>query len=325
MKTDIQFIIHELRKEPNGLTTKKYRTETITATEDVVSFVEEVTKLFRSHSSGRLYGAFETNEDLYPFPKYLGAYLKEGDLVKFSQGVADLLAKKLNDTAPATGGYLFVVRFADGNEDMLLLCMLNQKQSPAVDQETLMLTKTISLQMDHLDLTAQINLTDWKGGKPEPVSLIKGRKELSHYFRDFIGLHEPRSNTEATKKFRDLADQWMDEKGYDQGQKETVRQNIIQYSKAQGKEPLDLDHLSRLVDATEHEAFFNRANGEGLSAEFHLHHGSLGKWARVHYKEKDGGIRLDFPKRLLNTRVKYDREKKVLTIKNIELKEEDLQ
>ncbi len=325
MKTDISFIIHELRKEQNTLTTERLREKAIIPAADESSFVDEVTDLFKRHQSGRLFGEFESDAVAFPFPALLRTYVEDGDFLGFSKKAAHLLASQMNKIPAATGGFFFAVRFIEDGHDILLICMLSQKQGQAVDAATLSLTKSISLQMEQLDLTAQINLTDWKNSKPEPVSLIRGRKKVSNYFRDFIGLHEPRSNTEATKKFRDLADEWMEERAFEQENREKVRQDIIVYSKKRGTEPLELDSLARLVDPEQHEAFFERANAQGLSAEFHLDHRSLKKWERVVYSEKGGGIRLNFAKRLLNNRVRYNAEKKTLTIREIELRSEDLQ
>jgi nucleoid-associated protein len=176
--------------------------------------------------------------------------------------------------------------------------------------------------MEHLDLAARINISEWQDGKPEPVSLIRGRKQVSDYFKSFIGLHEPRTNTEGTKKLRDFTENWMETQNFPRRQRESVREAVLDYAKRRRDEPVELDVIASLVDPERHEEFFTTANEVGLGAEFHIDRRSLSPWVRVTYSDDD--IKLNFARRLLNGRVRYNREQKRLLIRDIELPEEDL-
>jgi nucleoid-associated protein YejK len=85
---------------------------------------------------------------------------------------------------------------------------------------------------------------------------------------------------------------------------------------------VELDVIASLVDPERHEEFFTTANEGGLGAEFHIDRRSLSPWVRVTYSDDD--IKLNFARRLLNGRVRYNREQKRLLIRDIELPEEDL-
>ena len=71
-----------------------------------------------------------------------------------------------------------------------------------------------------------------------------------------------------------------------------------------------------------HGKFFSKANESGLGAEFHIDRRSLAPWVRVIYNDSD--IKLNFSRRLLNKRVRYNQQDKTILIKDIELSEEDL-
>jgi nucleoid-associated protein len=318
----MDFVIHELLKDINGPVRERYRSSLIPPTEEESSFVSEVTRLFGRHQSGRIYGNFEPDEVTYPFSRLLADCQSSGDFLSFSTKAAALLISKMKAIPAATGGYFFASRFADNDEELLLIFMLSQRQSHAVDEATLSLRRSVNLQMEHLDLAARISISQWQGGRPEPVSLIRGRKEVSDYFKSFVGLHEPRTNTEGTQKLRDFTENWMETHSFSRPARETVRENVLDYAKRRRDEPVELDVIASLVDAERHEQFFRTANESGLGAEFHIDRRSLQPWVRVVYSDPD--IKLNFSRRLLNKRVRYNARDKTLLIKQIELSEEEL-
>jgi hypothetical protein len=59
-----------------------------------------------------------------------------------------------------------------------------------------------------------------------------------------------------------------------------------------------------------------------LGAEFHIDQRSLSPWVRVIFSDSD--IKLNFSRRLLNKRVRYNKSEKTILIKDIELSDEDL-
>jgi nucleoid-associated protein len=319
----MDFVIHALLKDLNGPVRERYRTELIPPTDEESGFVEKVTKLFRKHQSGRIYGNFEADTNAYPFSRLLSECTANGgDFLSFSKDTAALLVARMKDIPAATGGYFFAARFSEGGEDLLLILMLRQEQGHAIDDDTLTLKRSMNLQMEQLDLSARINISDWQTGRSEPVSLVRGRKEVSEYFKSFIGLHEPRTNTQGTQKLRNFIEQWMENNNYLYSEKEEVRERVLDYAKKRKDEPVELNVISTLVDPERHERFFTEANESGLGAEFHIDRRSLSPWVRVIYNDSD--IKLNFSRRLLNKRVRYDKDNKTILINNIELSDEDL-
>lgn len=319
----MNFVIHSLFKETNGPVHERYREELIPPTNEETGFVEKVTRLFRKHQSGRVYGGFESDTNAYAFSRLLSECVNDGgDFLVFSKAAAALLVAKIKDIPAATGGYFFAARFSEANEDLLLILMLRQEQEHAIDDETLTLRRSAALKMEHLDLAARISISDWRAGKPEPVSVVRGRKEVSDYFKSFIGLHEPRTNTEGTKKLKDFIEQWMETKDYSRADREEVRERVLDYAKKRKDQPVELNVVASIVDADNHQTFFTEANEAGLGAEFHIDRRSLSPWVRVIFNDSD--IKLNFSRRLLNKRVRYNKTEKTILIKDIELSEEDL-
>lgn len=319
----MDFVIHALLKDINGPVRERYREESIPPTDEETGFVEKVTRLFRKHQSGRIYGGFESDTNAYPFSRLLtNCITNGGDFLSFSKDSAALLVAKMKDIPAATGGYFFAARFTEESEDVLLILMLHQEQGHAIDDETLTLRRSLNLQMEHLNLAARISISDWQAGKTEPVSVVRGRKEVSEYFKSFIGLHEPRTNTEGTQKLRDFIERWMEANQYSSSKREEVRERVLDYAKKREDQPVELNVVASLVDHDQHHTFFTQANDSGLGAEFHIDRRSLAPWVRVIYSDSD--IKLNFSRRLLNKRVRYNKSEKTILIKEIELSEEDL-
>lgn len=319
----MNFVIHALFKDTNGPVRERYRKELIPPTAEETGFVQKVTRLFRKHQSGRIYGGFESDTNAYPFSRLLSNCVTDGgDFLAFFKDTAALLVAKMKDIPAATGGYFFAARFVEENEDLLLILMLHQEQSHAIDDETLTLRRSLNLQMEHLDLAARISISGWQAGKPEPVSVVRGRKEVSDYFKSFIGLHEPRTNTEGTQRLRDFIEQWMEAKNSSRANREEVRERVLDYAKKRKDLPVELNVVASLIDPDHHQQFFTQANESGLGAEFHIDRRSLSPWVRVIYNDSD--IKLNFAKRLLGKRVRFNKHEKTILIRDVELSEEDL-
>ena len=147
----MDFVIHALLKDANGPVRERYREELLPPTDEETGFVEKVTRLFRKHQSGRIYGGFESDTNAYPFSRLLSDCVANGgDFLSFSKDTVALLAAKMKDIPAATGGYFFASRFAEENEDLLLILMLHQEQGHAIDDATLTLRRSLNLQMEHL-------------------------------------------------------------------------------------------------------------------------------------------------------------------------------
>ena len=319
----MDFIIHEMLKDANGPVRPRLRASVIETTEREANFLKEVTQLFRKHQSGRVYGQFEADTTSYPLSGLLQMEcLDANDFYTFSTRSAGHFESIIKDIPAATGGYFFAARFMQDTDDLLLIFLLNQNTGHAVNQKTLTLEPVLNLKTEQLDLAARINITEWQAGRAEPVSLIRGRKDVSAYFKKFIGLFEPRTNTEATKKLKEFTEAWMAENDFAAAKKQGVIDKMLSYAKERGGQPVELGVVAAIVDPERHQEFFDKANESGLGAEFHIDQRSLKGWSRITYTDAD--IRLVLAKRQLNSRFVYNAQKRTLLIKNITLPPEDL-
>src|SRR6266850_462714 len=107
----MDFIIHELLKEPNGKVEERFRDSLIKPSEKEEDFVSNVTKLFRRHQAGRVYGNFVADTTSFPFSRLLKDAIDSGDFYAFSRSSAQHLSTIMGAIPAATGGYYFAARF----------------------------------------------------------------------------------------------------------------------------------------------------------------------------------------------------------------------
>lgn len=318
----MNFVIHELLKNTGEAVRPRYRDALNPPSDEETGFIEQVAKLFQKHQSGRIYGAFEENTDTYPFSGMLGDWIADGDFLKFSLRAAKALADKMDKISFATGGYFFAVQMGEASENTVLVFMLSQNVSHVVDVETLTLQRSLSLKTEQLDLAARVRVGDWQDGNAAPVSLVRGKKVVSDYFKEFIGLHQPHSNKDATHKIKDFADRWLDDKNISTEERQVARSRVLDYVENIGDKPVELHSIAGLVDPMDREAFITSANDAGIDAEFYIDGRSLKAWKKVQFKDKD--VNIVFSKNLINTRIVYDADNHTLLIKNVTISPEDL-
>ena len=317
-------IIHELTKPKHSQeVTARFREEPLPSGDRERGFLKDVGKLFEKERTGRLFGTFAKNRDLFPFPQYLSDYLERKiTFTEFSQRAATLLKMKMSKTQAATGGFLVISHDLPTPEDpgrgeTLLACMLTQRGAHAIDAETLSLTSVPRLEMDHLDLATRIRIDVWKDEGSNPVQVIAGRKEVSDYFLEFLGLDQQRECAAMTRTLQEVCDEWMDERSLPISRREDLRQEICgQIQDGHGE--ADLRSVARAMAPDAEEDFYARAVQAGLGERSRVDQRPFRQWLHYEYKDDDIKIMITSEARRQG-RVEYDPVKKIVTLKDVDL------
>lgn len=271
------------------------------------------------------YGSFDTDHNTYPFPRYLGSYLDpEGqDLVAFSTLTLDLLASKIIESTPASGGYVLFLRYRSQGRDWLLIVMLKLKKGTGIDTNTLVLNDSMSFDVNHLHEAARIDLAKFQANDEPYLSFIKksGRADdVTQYFRSAIGCTVYTESKFNTVQLLKSVDSYCIERGLEADRKIEVRRAVFDYceSKRALNEPVNLTALSAFIDDQDPTDFglFVRQSDFEVSESFEAHKASYVKYKRI--QGKVGNIRLSFDvEDLINGDVDYDEANGSLIIHNI--------
>lgn len=156
------------------------------------------------------YGTLGDDPTLHTFPTHLQAYSEDNlNLQKFSIETVKLIAHKMENAFFSTGGYALFLRYQQAQEEFMLISMLKLKAGAGIDETTLALKPTLTIDLNLLHEAARINLSRWHNNQEPYLSFIKGREkrgDVSEYFRDALSCLNFTSSSHHTKQIINAAD-----------------------------------------------------------------------------------------------------------------------
>jgi nucleoid-associated protein len=124
------------------------------------------------------------------FPVHLKQYLDGGTaFMQFTLETIGQIARKMEDSFLASGGYALFLRYRNDAQDFVLVAMLKLKPGAGIAAGTLDLTETLNIDLAHLNEAARINLTRWHDNQQPYLTFIKGgtrQADISDYFREAL-------------------------------------------------------------------------------------------------------------------------------------------
>jgi len=304
MAVQIQEAIqHRIEKEAEtsgaGAATTYKRTECLPVDHRLEQLVDEILKIYgKSVNNG--YGTFDDNHVVYRFPSLLSGYvLGGGDFIACTQDAVELIAAKMAEEFFSTGGYALFLRYTNLGQDWLLIAMLKLKPGIGVDEQTLDLSDTLSLDIDHLHEAARIDLGKWQENTQPYLSFIKkrqGGENVSRYLRTALGCTEYTDAKHHTEQMHQAFDAYCEQNGWTREQKIHGQQRVYDYCEARHKadEPVNLISLSAVIDDQSPEAFsaFVRENGFEIGETFKPHRSTYVRLNRV--QRSFGSVKVSF-------------------------------
>ncbi|MBU9480337.1 nucleoid-associated protein [Burkholderia multivorans] len=181
-------IIHRFDKAPHGAGNVIPGKAEIVVTPIVQTLVDRVHELY-SHRTSKRHGKFEDDENNYPMSRYLRTWYvdKAIDFVQMTVDMMTTLKDRADRTQFAKGGYVLIAHLANDAREFLLVVQLNDRAGSAIDAN-LNIVESIYLDVDDLRVAGRIDVTGWQTGDMERyVGFLKGKGDVSEYFRQFLG------------------------------------------------------------------------------------------------------------------------------------------
>ena len=240
-------VLHQIVKELKGKPYLNNSNKLINITLTVNEFVEKLIKNYSSKNPTQ--GSFKEGEDNYPFQKKVKIYFQNNDFLKFSIDAMEILLKEI-DKATTTGGYVVFVHYEDKKTDFLITAMLDKSAQFTVDDKRLDIEKLMTLDIDKLARANRLNVNRWKSNDIQYLSFIKGTREISQYFLNFIGSTDITSSKQNLKILKDTIDQYVRSQNIRGARKEKVIENISNYltKSYRDKTEVEIDTISSLID-----------------------------------------------------------------------------
>lgn len=273
------------------------------------------------------YGTFDSDVDTYQFPKFLQEYLSgQRQIFEFSISSTRLIAAKMGESMPSTGGYVLFLHYENQGRNWLMIVMLKLKPQTGIDQSSLDLTETLILDVQHLHEAARIDLDKWSAGDQPYLSFIKRRSsqdEVTKYFRRALGCTEYTDSRHNTIQTLKAVDAFCDEMDWSPERKQEARRATYNYchDKSQNREAVNIQALSAHIYDQDPEAFidFIREQDYAISETFSPHPASYSRFKRI--SGQMGSIKVSFDvDDVLNHVVNYQSVSNTLTITNVSAK-----
>ncbi len=204
--------------------------------------------------------------------------------------------------------------------EYLLVTVLNNLSSMRVN-ENLDINPTHYLDINHADIVARIDLTEWETNPQSTryLTFLKGRvgRKVADFFMDFLGASEGLNAKAQNRGLLQAVDDFTAEAQLDKAERQNVRQQVYSYcnEQLQAGEEIELESLSKELSGVSEVSFseFTAEKGYELEESFPADRSTLRQLTK--YAGSGGGLTINFDAMLLGERIFWDPATDTLTIK----------
>ena len=308
--------MHHINKERGGYPTVKCSKKVINKSLTVNEFVAKLLKNYTAKNPTQ--GTFHDNQEVYPFQKMVNDYLADSDFLKFTTDAMAILEKEIA-IPTAIGGYVVFLHYVEKKVDFIITAMLDESAQFAVADGDLDIEKLMTLDLEKMARANRLNIARWKNSDDLYLSFIKGTRDVSKYFLDFIGSTDITSARENFKKLKDSISMYYKEKGVSREKKEKSQEAISVYIDRCFKEnnDVEIESIASLLNNENPKDYLEFLQERELEVS-----GRIGINRRADFENfmrnrvKEDGYSLVFDKALIKSK-KIVRDGNNIIIKNV--------
>ncbi|MHC9058925.1 nucleoid-associated protein YejK [Pantoea sp. y20] len=317
MSLDIdQIALHQLVKRDENQLELVLRDTLLPATRAVEEMAEELHRVYSAKS--KAYGLF--NEDSELADALRNCRKGEDDFLAFSRAATGRLRDELSKYPFAEGGVVLFLHYRYLAVEYLLIAVLNSQSSMRVNEQ-LDISSTHYLDINHADIVARIDLTEWETN-PEStryLTFLRGRvgRKVADFFMDFLGASVGLDTKAQNRGLLQAVDDYCAESDLDKNERQNYRQQVYSYcnDQLQAGEEIALHALSSELPPLGEKTFqaFTQEQGYELEETFPADRSTLRQLTK--FAGSGGGLTLNFDAMLLGERIFWDPTTDTLTIK----------
>ncbi|QIQ21301.1 nucleoid-associated protein YejK [Zophobihabitans entericus] len=311
-----QIVLHQLvRKNENDIEVV-LRDALLENNQPVINLIADINRIYNNKS--KAYGLF--NEESLFAESVKEMRLGNQDFLNFSQESTKQLRNELAKYPFADGGTVVFCLYRYLAVEYLMIAVLNSCDSMLVS-DTLDISTTHYLDIDHADIIARVDLTEWQTEQDSKryLTFLRGRvgRKVSDFFMDYLGASEGLNAKAQNKSLVQAVDDYCQEINLDKSEKQACRQQVYSYcnGQIQAGEEIKLSNLAKELPTDDDKNFLNFvANNEyDLDEEFPADRSTLRQLKK--FTGSGGGLSIGFDSDLLGERVKWDPQTDTLVIK----------
>ncbi|MFP1722448.1 nucleoid-associated protein YejK [Lonsdalea quercina] len=317
MSLDIdQIALHQLIKRDEQTLDLVLRDSLLTPNDAVNDMMAELHRVYSAKN--KAYGLFNQQSEL---ADALRACRKgDEDFLAFTRAATGRLRDELAKYPFADGGVVLFCQYRYLAVEYLLVTVLNSCSSLRVNEQ-LDISNTHYLDINHADIVARIDLTEWDTN-PEStryLTFLKGRvgRKVSDFFMDFLGAAEGLDTKAQNRGLLKAVDEYCAEAALDKNERQEYRQQVYSYcnEQLQSGEEIALSSLSQELPPLGDKTLeaFTTEQGYELADSFPADRSTLRQLTK--FAGSGGGLSINFDALLLGERIFWDAATDTLTIK----------
>jgi len=318
MSLDInQIALHQLIKRDEQTLDVVLRDSLLVTNRPVEEMMAELHRVYSAKN--KAYGLFNEESELAQALQRQRS--GDEDFLAFSRAATGRLRDELAKYPFADGGIVLFCHYRYLAVEYLMVAVLNNLSSMRVNEE-LDISSTHYLDINHADIVARIDLTEWET-QPEStryLTFLKGRvgRKVADFFMDFLGASEGLNAKAQNKGLLQAVDDFTSEAQLDKHARQTARQQVYEYcnEQLQAGEEIALSALSEALPwAVEDKDFqaFTADKGYNLEESFPADRSTLRQLTK--FAGSGGGLTINFDAMLMDERIFWDPVTDTLTIK----------
>lgn len=313
-----QIVVHQLVKRGDNDIELVLRDALLPITPAVTTMLEALHRVYSAKN--KAYGLFNESSELATTL----TECRQGhqDFLGYTRAATGRLRDELAKYPFADGGIVLFAQYRYLAVEYLIISVLDSQSSMRVN-EALEVSTTHYLDINHADIVARIDLTEWET-LPEStryLTFLRGRvgRKIADFFMDFLGANSGLDTKAQNRVLLQVVDDYCDENSLDKQQRQEFRQQVYQHCHQQLKsgEEVTLQGLSQELPpmAEVNFASFTEQQGYEIEKSFPADRGTLRQLTK--FSGSGGGLTLNFDALLLDERIFWDPTTDTLTIKGI--------
>ena len=317
MSLDIdQIALHQLLKRDEQTLEMVLRDSLLPATQAVSELVAELHRIYSAKS--KAFGLFNPESELAQTLREC----RDGqqDFLAFSRAATGRLRDELAKYPFAEGGIVLFCHYRYLAVEYLLIAVLNSQSSMRVNEQ-LDISSVHYLDINHADIVARVDLTEWETN-PEStryLTFLRGRvgRKVADFFMDFLGASVGLDTKAQNRGLLQAVDDYCAESNLDKAERQNYRQQVYSYcnEQLQAGEEIAIEELARELPPLGEKNFqeFTQQQGYELEESFPADRSTLRQLTK--FAGSGGGLTINFDAMLLGERIFWDPATDTLTIK----------
>lgn len=317
MSLDIdQIALHQLIKRDEQTLELVLRDSLLPTNQAVSELVEELHRVYSTKS--KAFGLFNADSELAQTLREC----RDGqqDFLAFSRAATGRLRDELAKYPFADGGIVLFCHYRYLAVEYLLIAVLNSQSSMRVNEQ-LDISSVHYLDINHADIVARVDLTEWETNAESTryLTFLRGRvgRKVADFFMDFLGASVGLDTKAQNRGLLQAVDDYCAESSLDKAERQNYRQQVYSYcnEQLQAGEEIAIDELARELPPLGEKNFreFTQEQGYELEESFPADRSTLRQLTK--FAGSGGGLTINFDAMLLGERIFWDPATDTLTIK----------